>query len=173
MDDMQSPSEVPTEAERIAQLEQEAKEWKDKSLRLLAEMENVRKRMQREKQESIRFAIDNLFVELLSPIDNLENALQFTQHMSEEVRHWAHGFQMILSQFKEILENHGVHSFVSLGMPFDPHLHQAVEIEESETASEGTILHEFVKGYTSGDRTLRPARVKVAKPPLQKPNEEI
>jgi molecular chaperone GrpE len=151
------------------QLEEELKECKDKYLRTLAEMENTRKRMLKEKQESTRFAVENILAELLPPLDNLENALGFVQNMSEETRKWATGFQMILAQFKDVLNNHGVAAFQSVGTLFDPHKHQAVEIEETKEKPEGMILQEFVKGYKCGERTIRPARVKVAKAPsLQK-----
>jgi molecular chaperone GrpE len=138
-------------------------DYKDKYLRLLAEMENTRKRMQKEKQESMRYATEQLLCEMIAPLDNLENALQFTDQMSEEVRHWAMGFKMILEQFKTVLQENGVTSFQSEGQKFDPHLHEAVETEETDKAAEGIVLKQFAKGYKYGDRTIRPARVRVAK----------
>jgi molecular chaperone GrpE len=72
---------------------------------------------------------------------------------------------MILSQFKEVLHNHGIVSFHSEGNAFDAQLHEAVEIVETSDYPDGTILHEFTKGYKSTFRTVRPARVKVAKHP--------
>lgn len=160
-------NEAPQPAEEVV-------DYKDKYLRSLAETENLRKRMQKEKQDMTRFAVENVIAEILNPIDNLENALKCTTHLSDELRNWAQGFQMILGQFKEVLSNHGVISFHSEGALFDPHLHHAIEIEETETHPAGMILQEFVKGYKSGDRTLRPARVKVAKAPthLEKPQKE-
>jgi molecular chaperone GrpE len=146
-------------------METELKECKDKYLRLLAESENVRKRMLKEKQDSIRFAVGNILADFLGPIDNFENALSATHNMSGEVKQWATGFQMILSQFKDILAQNGVTAFTSKGNLFDPHLHEAVETEETDEVPEGTILHEFVRGYRSGDQVLRAARVKVAKTP--------
>ncbi len=146
-------------------VEEELKECKDKYLRLLAEMENTRKRLQKEKLEMNRFSIENLIVEFLAPMDNLENALKFTHQMSEETSQWAMGFQMILTQFKDILSAHGIIAFDSEGTLFDPHKHQPIEVEETETVPEGTIVKEFVRGYRSGDRTIRPARVKIAKKP--------
>lgn len=147
--------------ERLATLEEEVREYKDKYLRLLAEIDNTRKRMQKEKLESTRFSIENVLGELLDPIDNMENALKFTEQMPTEVRNWALGFQMILGQFKDVLSNHGVVAFHSEGTSFDPNWHHAIETEEADHIPEGTIIQEFVKGYKSGDRTLRPARVKV------------
>jgi len=142
--------------------EEELKECKEKYLRLLAESENMRKRMQKEKQEMTRFAVENVIGEILTPIDNLENALKFTENLSPELRNWAQGFQMILGQFKEALSNHGITEFSSEGKRFDAHLHFAVETEETDEKPAGTILKEFVKGYRSSERTVRPARVRVA-----------
>jgi molecular chaperone GrpE len=145
------------------QTEEEVIDYKDKYLRLLAENENIRKRMQKEKLETMRFAIENILTDIIAPIDSFENALAHAANMSGEVKNWAMGFEMILSQFKEILEQNGVTSFASEGEHFDPMKHEAVETEENDTVPEGTIVKEFIKGYRCGDRVIRPARVKVAK----------
>jgi molecular chaperone GrpE len=142
---------------------EEVVDYKDKYLRLLADMENTRKRMLKEKQDMMRFAIDTVLSDLLNPIDQMENALKFADQMSEEVKNWAIGFQMILSQFKEILNSNGITPFVSEGEFFDPASHEAVETEETDAFPDGIILKEFVKGYRSGNRIIRAARVKVAK----------
>ena len=128
----------------------------------------MRKRMQKEKQETLRYCYENCIAEFLAPLDNLENALRFTEQASSEVKNWAMGFQMILTQFKEVLHNHGVVAFHSEGNTFDPHCHEAVEISETDEHAEGTVLKEFTKGYKSASRTIRPARVKVAKRPAPK-----
>jgi molecular chaperone GrpE len=140
-------------------------DWKDKYLRALAEMENMRKRMQKDRQEMVRFGVENAIGEFLPAIDNLENALRFASEASGEVKNWAVGFEMILSLFKESLHNHGIVSFHSEGNAFDPLAHEAVEIIETTDHPDGLILHEFTKGYKSASRTIRPARVKVAKHP--------
>lgn len=140
-------------------------DWKDKYLRALAEQENMRKRIQKEKQEMAKFGIENAISEFLPAIDNFENALRFAENASGEVKNWAMGFEMILSQFKEILHNHGIVSFHSEGNTFDPQFHEAVEILETTDYPDGTIIQEFTKGYKSTGRTIRPARVKVAKHP--------
>lgn len=142
-------------------------DFKDKYFRLLAEMENSRKRMQKEKHEMTRFAIENVISEVLAPIDTFESALGFTQQMSEETRNWSKGFAMILSQFKEILSNHNIVAFHSQGELFNPHMHEAVEVEETNEHPEGMIIKEFLKGYKSGDRIIRAARVKVARAPVK------
>jgi molecular chaperone GrpE len=144
-------------------LQEKAKEFENKYLRALAELENARKRMQKEKQETITFAIENTVSEFLPVIDNFENALNFADNSSEEVKNWATGFQMILSQFKEVLHNHGIVAFHSKGNTFDPHFHEAMEIIETNDHPDGSIIEELAKGYKSANRTIRPARVKVAK----------
>ena len=145
--------------------ETETEDWKDKYLRLLADQENLRKRAQKERQESLHWGIENAIGEFLPAIDQLENAVRFSSQASEEVRNWARGFEMILAQFKEILESHGITAIPTEGAPFDPYLHEAVEIEESSEKPEGTILQEFSRGYQSKTRTIRPARVKVTRLP--------
>ncbi len=153
--------------------EEEWKEYKEKYLRLLAEIDNTRKRMQKEKQEMTRFAVDNVIAEMLGPIDNLENALQFTQGLSEEMRNWAQGFLMILGQFKDVLANHGVIAFHSEGTLFNPQIHHAIETESTTEKPEGTILKEYIKGYRSGDHIIRPASVKVAVAPGSETKHEL
>ena len=143
----------------------EESDWKDKYLRTLAEMENMRKRMQKERQDMTRFGIENAIGEFLPAIDNFENALRFAESAGGEVKVWALGFEMILTQFKEVLHNHGIVSFHSEGNTFDPLIHEAVETVETEDHPDGMVLQEFSKGYKSATRTVRPARVKVAKHP--------
>lgn len=165
------PKQVLMTDEELRGLQQEMLEYKDKYLRLLADAENSRKRLQKERQEISRYAIENLIIDLLRPLDNLENALRFAQEMSDEVRNWAYGFQMIFTQFKDVLAQHGVSPFDSVGKPFNPHNHEAIEMVESTTQLAGIIIEESIKGYRIGDRTLRAARVKVAKAP-DKPASE-
>lgn len=157
-----------TELERM---QKELAEYKDKYLRVLAESENTRKRLQKEKQEMIQFAQQNIIADFLNPIDHMENALKFTQQMSEEVKNWATGFQMILTQFKDVLTNNGVTAFPSEGKPFDPHRHEAVEALQTDKYPPGTVVEECLKGYSMGERTIRPARVKVSKATMQSAQE--
>lgn len=144
-------------------LEDTLKECQDKYLRLLAESENARKRMQKERQELTKYAVENVISEFLNPLDSFEKALKFAESGSEEVKRWAIGFEMILGQFKQVLANHGVEEYESLGKHFDPHFHEALEVVETNDYKPGIIVHEFAKGYKIGDRVVRVARVKVAK----------
>jgi molecular chaperone GrpE len=156
----------------LEQIKREAEEYRDKYLRQLADADNLRKRLQKERQELTQYAIRNLIAEMLNPIDHLDNALKFTEQSSNEVKHWAIGFQMILSQFKDVLANNGVVPFQSVGMPFDPHIHEAVEMVSSKEHPPGVVLTESIKGYKMGDKIIRPARVTVSKAPEEQPKEK-
>lgn len=157
------PKRVQITDEELKTLQKEMIEYKDKYLRLLADSENARKRLQKERQEITRYAVEGLVADFLRPIDNFENALRFAQEMSDEVKNWAYGFQMILSQFKDVLSQNGIAAIDSLGKPFNPHDHEAIEMVETTEQRPGTIIEECVRGYKMGDRTVRAARVKVAK----------
>ena len=158
----------------LEQLRRESADYKDKYLRLLAESENARKRLQKERQEMVQYALQNTISDFLVPIDHMENALKHAKQMSDEVKHWAIGFDMILGQFKEVLSNNGVAPFESQGQPFDPHCHEAVEMVETDEYLPGTVVEQTIRGYKMGDRTIRPARVTVAKAPAKqsKPSTE-
>lgn len=148
-------------------LQNNLKECQDKYLRLLAESENARKRMQKERHELTQFALENLLCEFLIPIDSLEKALSFAKNSSPEVKNWALGFEMIVAQFKQVLSNHQVKEFSAVGKLFDANFHEAVEVLESNDHRPNTIVEEFTKGYQMGDRVIRVARVKVAKAPTK------
>lgn len=157
------PQVEPIATDDSEAIKKEMAEYKDKYLRLLAETENMRKRMQKERQELTQYAIEKIISEFLNPIDHMENALKFTQDQSDEVKHWGLGFQMILTQFKDVLASNGVKPFESEGQPFDPHLHEAVETIENSQFESGVVVKEFIRGYKVGDRIIRPSRVQVAK----------
>ncbi|MCH9614213.1 MAG: Protein GrpE [Chlamydiia bacterium] len=147
----------------VVKLTQEIKAEKDKYFRVLAELENTRKRMQKEKTDMTKFAVENVIAEFLGPLDSYEKALSFASEGSDEVKNWATGFEMILTQFRDILSSQGVSPFDSMGKTFDPHAHEAVEMVEVEKGPENVVIEECIKGYRSGDRIIRPAKVKVSK----------
>lgn len=168
-----NPKQVMITDVELKNIQKELMEYKDKYLRILADADNARKRLQKERQEISKYAIENVLCDILHPLDNLENALKFAQGMSDEIKNWAFGFQMILTQFKDILTENGVTPVDSIGKQFNPHLHEAVEILEDTDQPPGTIIEEYVRGYKMGDRTIRPARVKVAKlKPQQEANKQ-
>lgn len=165
------PKNVTVTDIELEKLKSELKEYKDKYLHALAESENARKRLQKEKQELIQYALQNVIVDFLNPIDHMENALKYTQQMSDEVKRWATGFQMILTQFKDVLSDNDVSPFTSEGAPFDHHLHEAIETVVTTEAAPGTVVQESLRGYKMGDRVIRHARVKVAKAPPEPTKE--
>lgn len=161
MDDIPNREEV--EEVKQVKIEDVGPDYKDKYLRALAEMENVRKRLAQEKEDMIAYAVDNMLSEFLMPLDQLDNALGYTDNLSSELKNWAQGFKMISAQFKQVLENHGIVPYTSLGKKFDPHLHEAVEVIETKEHEDDTVIAEITKGYMHGKRILRVALVKVAK----------
>jgi molecular chaperone GrpE len=147
----------------LDQLKNELTDYKDKYLRLLADAENARKRLQKERKDIVDYAVQNAVIDLLHPLDHLENALKFAKEMSDEIKQWAFGFEMILTQFRDALAANGIVAFESLGKVFDPHIHEAVETVEIDSIPAGVIVEECTRGYKMGERVIRPARVKVAK----------
>ncbi len=158
--------------EELEKTKIELKELKDTNLRQLAEIENTRKRLQKERQELTKYAISKLVEDFLPPLDQLERALGCGGSMSDEVKNWAMGFNMILSQFKDVFSSHNIIAYSALGAAFDPHLHEAVEVLETEDEPEWKVLEEFACGYKMGDLVIRPAKVKVAKKPKVEPVEQ-
>jgi len=159
----ETPLEEEVPENEVEILKQNLKECQEKYLLVLAESENARKRMQKERQEMTKYGIENVLTDFLHPLDSFEKALQFAESMSDEIKNWAIGSEMLLGQFKQILSNHGVEEYHSVGKPFDPHMHEAVETVESSEYAPGIIVEEYVRGYKVGDRPIRVARVKVAK----------
>ncbi|OGN62500.1 MAG: nucleotide exchange factor GrpE [Chlamydiae bacterium RIFCSPHIGHO2_12_FULL_49_11] len=149
--------------EKVEHLSEELNSARAKYMSTLAEMENMRKRLIQEKKEMISFAIENMLREFLLPLDNFLSALKYTDNMSDEIKNWAVGFKMIADQFNEVLENHGIFAFASEGKPFDPHFHEAIEAEETDSCRPGIVLQEIMRGYKHGERIIRPAKVKVSK----------
>ena len=177
-EEVKETNEEPVEQEQseptaltIEDLQKELEACQDKYLRLLAESENSRKRMQKERHELTQYAVENVLVDFLHPLDNFQNALKFAATMSDEVKNWAIGFEMILGQLKQVLSSHGVVEYSSLGQPFDPHLHEAVEMLETTEHQPGTVVEETLKGYKIGDRPIRVAKVKVSKAPKSQDQE--
>lgn len=159
------------EKEEYEKLKGEIQASQDKYLRLLAESENARKRLQKERGDLQQYAKENLICDFLTPIDQFENALGFKEGVSDEVKNWMVGFEMILTQFKDVLAQNDIRPIESMGKTFDPHYHEALEVEVSADHPENTIIKEYVRGYCMGSRVIRPAKVKVTKK-TEAPKEE-
>ena len=134
-------------------------------------MENLRKRFEREKVETIKFGSINLARDILSPGDNLERALGAlpeNEDHPQSIKNLIDGLKMVLKEYKNTLEKHGVKKIESLNQKFDHNFHQAMMEIENNDIEEGTVVQEVQSGYTMHDRLLRAAMVGVSKKPVTK-----
>jgi molecular chaperone GrpE len=152
--------------ERLKAAEAKAEEHYERFMRVTADFENYKKRMDREMNDFRKFANESLVKEILPIVDNLERALA-AQEGSNEValEGLRQGVEMTLKGLVDGLKKFGVVSVEALEKPFDPKFHQAVSQEASEKYPENTVCHELQKGYLLNDRLLRPAMVVVSKKP--------
>jgi molecular chaperone GrpE len=139
------------------------KNW-DLYLRERADLENARKRHQRDREDAIRFANDRLLKEIIPVLDNLERAVAHAGQ-GDDNQSLLQGVTMTINQFRKVLEDFGVKAISAVGQGFDPNLHQAMGQVESEDQAPNTVVSEFQKGYLLHDRLLRPSLVMVAKAP--------
>lgn len=148
--------------EELARLAADAKEANDRYLRTLAEAENTRKRLQREKEEFARYAAEALVRELLPIIDGLDQALVAVDKQ-QDPQAVVKGVHLIYRQLLGLLNKEGVQRIPTVGQTFDPHVHEAVaQVEPTDGAADGTIAEEVQVGYTMHGKLIRPAIVKVA-----------
>ncbi len=147
----------------IKHLNRELAELKDQYLRKLAEIENLRKRFEREKSEYLQFSASDILAELLEIFDNFERALQSSSQEGDG-KTIRDGVQLILRMFQSFLTRRGVTPIEINDKKFDPNLHHAMEMEESEAVEEPQIMAELQKGYLLHNRLLRPSLVRVAVP---------
>lgn len=146
-----------------ARLLEEAAQYKERYIRLYAEFENARKRMEREKQEFVKYANEGLIVEFLDILDNLERSVESAKANHEDYTAFLKGVEMVMAHIHEMLKRNGVAPIEARGKMFDPHCHEVLMQEESEELDDGTVMEEFQKGYRFGERVVRTAKVKVAK----------
>src|SRR5688572_28935111 len=162
----QSEAAAPPEAaddEALAALEKERDTLKEQFLRAVADFDNYRKRIERERRELSEYAAADVLLELLPIIDNFERALQAPA--GPDVDAFRRGVDLIHKQMLDLLRKRGVTPIDAHGADFDPNVHQAVIHEPSEAHREGEVMQELQRGYKLGERLLRPAMVKVAKRP--------
>jgi len=148
--------------EEVDQLKAELDHVRDIYIRKLAEFDNFRKRVERERDEGQRAATEELVRNLLPVLDNFERALE---HAEDDSGAFHQGVEMIAKQFWDVLERTGVAVVDPLGQPFDPELHEAVQRVEDSELDSGTVASVMLKGFTLGDRLVRPAMVGVVVAP--------
>ena len=147
-------------------LREEIKILKEEKIRVLAEMENLRKRFEREKIDSIKYGSVSFARDILSPGDNLERALSVINEEEEHpqsIKNLIEGLLMVKKELSSALEKHGITKIDSLNKKFDPNLHQAMMEIENNDLDEGIVVQEIQIGYMMHDRLLRPAMVGVSK----------
>ena len=158
-----SPVETSTDA--AFELQRERDELLDRLLRKTAEFDNYRKRVERERREQADQAVTDLLEDLLLVVDDFDRALTVTAAGDDTGGSaYRKGVELIHAKLNDLLRKRGVRPIETLGADFDPNLHQAVIHESSPEHREGEVIGEPRRGYILGDRLLRPAMVKVAKP---------
>jgi molecular chaperone GrpE len=132
--------------------------WHDRYIRTLADFENFRKRMEREKADFFKYALGSTLKDLLPVLDNFDRALEHAEEMDD----FHKGVALIYKQLFDVLQRHGVKPIDQNGVRFDPNIHEAVVREEDPSVPNHTVVAVLQKGYFLHDRLLRPALVKVA-----------
>lgn len=148
---------------QIRDAEEEARNHYDKLLRVMAEFENFKKRMEREKSEHQQFSNEKVLADMLPVLDDFDRILEhIPKDHSDDVDNLAHGMELVRKNMLTALSKHGLHAIDALGEPFDPNVHEAVSTAPAEDAKSDTVIEVHRKGYQLGDRLLRAAMVTVA-----------
>ncbi|MGR9045692.1 MAG: nucleotide exchange factor GrpE [Gammaproteobacteria bacterium] len=156
---------------KLEQAERKADENWDKALRMQAEMENLKKRIQKDLENAHKYALEGFVKELLPVIDSLELGLQAASGDSEQVQKFREGTELTLKQFESVFAKFNIEIIDPLGQPFNPELHQAMAMQPSADAEPNSVINVFQKGYVLNGRLIRPAMVVVAKAE-DKPSEQ-
>ena len=159
------------EFETLKEKAGKADEYFDRMLRLQADFDNFKKRIEKEKADFIKFANEEIILEILRILDDFDRAVEAckTKHDFDVLYK---GVEMIWKDMKEFLAKKGLKEIDAKGKPFNPHEHEAMMQEENDEHPEDHVIEEFQKGYTLNGRVIRPSRVKVAKKPQEKTNGE-
>ena len=155
------------ERELSAQLDQE----RERTLRGLADLDNARKRSQREREEVLRYGLERHLKDLLPVVDNLDRALDLGDR-SGKWESLAEGVRMTRKLLEDTLAKQGLKAFTARGQPFDPHVHEAMGHEEREDLAPNMVSTEVLRGFMLHDRLVRPALVMVARAPAPAPSAE-
>ena len=144
--------------EQISKLKDELEDVKDRHTRLIAEFDNLKKRSAKEREGLDNSIIGDIMSSLLPVIDNLEKATE-AESKDEEYKK---GIELVLKQFKDVLNANGVKEIEAVGQPFDPELHEAVSMIQDENFGEKVVAQEYRKGYMIGNKVIRHSMVVVA-----------
>jgi molecular chaperone GrpE len=155
-----APAAAAGTVSEVDQLKAERDALLDRLARLQAEFDNARKRAVREQQEFREFAAVEVIKGLLPALDSFERALKTSDSDSSEFRN---GIELIYRQFQDALQKAGVQAIESVGQPFDPRVHEAIEMVDTTDVPDHHVMDELQRGYKFKDRLLRPAMVRVAR----------
>ena len=171
-DEVGDDSVVEEEKNKEPSLEEQVAEWRERAIRSAADLENFRKRMEREKGEARRYANQYLLEELLPVLDNFHMGLDAASADAESMIF--RGMEMVKKQLDDFLSGQGVEEVSAEGEMFDPAVHEAVSQEDCEASPEGSVLRVVRRGFKMGERLLRPANVVVSRAPqAEEPSEEM
>lgn len=147
--------------DQIKVLQEEVDKWKNEYYKVFADMENVKRRLQNEHANNLKFMTQGIVEQMLPIVDNFERSLAI-ENPSEEIAGFLKGYEMIYKQIVALLENQGVKVIETEGKEFDPNFHQAVMTVSDENYKPGMIVEELQKGYMLKDRVIRASLVKVS-----------
>ncbi|QSQ28560.1 nucleotide exchange factor GrpE [Pyxidicoccus parkwayensis] len=154
--------------ERLRETHERTKDAQERTIRAAADLENYRKRAQKEKEEVQRFGSEKLLKDLLPVLDNLDRALDAAAK-SPDIDSFQKGVAMTRKSFEDALARHGVKAFSAKGQPFDPRMHEAIQQVETADVPAGHVAYEVVRGFYLNERLVRPAMVVVARAPAEAP----
>jgi molecular chaperone GrpE len=150
-------------ADPIAEAKAEAQRFKEQWMRSAADFDNFRKRSRKELEDTRKAGREELLKDLLPVFDNLERAMTSAERATE-VKPVSEGLKLVLRQFTDTLNRSGITKVPTVGQPFDPSLHEAIQQVETDEVAPGTVMAEVQPGYLQGERLVRAAMVVVAKP---------
>ena len=159
-------TEVSNLRNQIARLETERAEFYEASRRRQTDFDNYKNRVERERSETFCNQISNLATQILPVVDNLNRALDSSEHIakecSQDFRQFFEGIVLVSQQLNEILAEMGVQPIIAVGEQFDPHYHEAVATETTDRCPAQTVTAELLRGYRIGDKVVRPSMVRVS-----------
>ncbi|WP_129596749.1 nucleotide exchange factor GrpE [Anaerophilus nitritogenes] len=153
--------ECTCEDAKIKKLQEEKEEINSQFLRMTADFQNYKKRVEKEKSDIYTFANEKLILDMLPVVDNLQRAIKTYKDEGKD-ESFTQGIEMILKQLLEVFEKNGVKEIETIGKEFDPNFHHAVMQEECDGYESNIIIDVFQKGYTLNEKVIRPSMVKVA-----------
>ena len=147
--------------EQLKALEEEVNTWKTDYYKVFADMENLKRRLQNEHANTMKFMMQSFIEQLLPVVDNFERSLT-VENPSEEIKNFLKGYEMIYNQLMQVLQSQGVEVIKTEGEEFDPNFHQAVMTVKDDNFKSNMIVEELQRGYKLKDRVIRASLVKVS-----------